>query len=159
MTTLKCTVTDITLLSEKEYNEYKHMIPSISSPWWLKTLSDKYGFAKTVYSDSSVYADTVTSDLVGVRPVIQINLFSGEVPFWFIPKKLVGKSFTFSAIKWIVLTAQSGTILAICDKAITSRPFSSEYCDWEYSALKGYLDDKKYDLSGSAVFDDNIGES
>ncbi len=128
-------VTDISLLSNEEYEATKDNIPAVNDWWWLCSPSWLSHLVVCVGPNGVVggNGNHVTNGDIGVRPVMRFNTESANI--------LTGDTLRLDGILWTVIAPG----LALCDEIICKMPFRKDWkakdvnC-YEASDIKAYLD-------------------
>lgn len=122
----------ITLLSSKEYDEYKNIIPIINGWWWLRSSGSHRSFATEVYNDDSPCSRYVSNVSGCVRPALIGNFKSSNLRY--------SDKFILIGYNWTVLNDW----LALCDDVVGKTYFrkdanASDANDFEHSDIKKWL--------------------
>lgn len=122
----------ITLLSSKEYDEYKDIIPIIDEWWWLRSPGNHQFFATEVFNDGSRCSRYVSIVSGCVRPALIGNFKSSNLH--------CGDKFIFIGYNWTVLNDR----LALCDDVVGKTYFrkdanASDANDFKHSDIKKWL--------------------
>ena len=123
-------ILDVTLLSEKEYEKCKDIIPKTYEWWWLRSPGDYHNYAVMVSTDGSLRDCLVDYESVVVRPTLSIL----KSPFL-----RIGDKFKLAGYMWTVIDETT----ALCDSHIGECCFRK---DWkaENSNVYEASDVKKY---------------
>ena len=127
-------ITDVTLLSQDEYVEYKDVISLITDNWWLRSLGPYSAYA-SVMVDNHGEVNTQywsSSNSVGVRPVILCDLSHSNYS--------VGDQISLAGYSWTVLNNS----MILCDGIVGRTAFRAEYSapdsnDYDASDVKQWL--------------------
>ena len=128
-------VKEITLLSIKEYEAAKDLVPMVDSFWWLRSPGYELNYAAVVDYDGSVCDDScnVFFTRVGIRPALRIsNLESSNL--------LPGEKVWIAGKGWTVISND----LILCDVFVGQGPFlktmrSTDANNFEKSDVKKWL--------------------
>lgn len=125
-------ILDVTLLSEKEYEKCKSIIPEMNNRWWLLSPGDFQYTAAIVSTDGSLYYTNVDRGSVCVRPA----LFILKSPFL-----KIGDKFNLAGYMWTIIDET----IVLCDDHIGVSRFredlkAKDANDYEASDVKKYLE-------------------
>jgi len=127
-------ISEVTLLSRDEYENYMDNISKIDQWWWLRSPGSLHDYASYVDPDGSVLYDGV--DYVGgcVRPALKIsNPKSANLQ--------IGDRFFVAGYSWTVI----GEGVALCDQCVGQTAFragwrANDANDYEASDVKKWLE-------------------
>jgi hypothetical protein len=132
---------EITLPSEKEYTEYKSLIPAVDHwYWWLKTIYPDHDNCVYVVKGGSLTYGDVCGLAGGVRPLCIFSIEPTDSEFWSKPKKLIGSKRRYGMRDWTVLDVKDNELYILCDEVITGRCFDHDTNVWEHSELRQWLE-------------------
>jgi len=122
-------ITEATLLSIEEYNQYKYLISCINGAWWLRSPGLDFTSAPCVDS-SHIFYEYVDYEL-GVRPALKISNSNLQIEDKF---KFADHVFTVISEKY-----------ALCDNIIKKYNFRADWKvkdanNYELSDIKQYVD-------------------
>ncbi len=128
-------VTDISLLSNEEYEAAKDNIPAVNIWWWLCSPSWLSCLVSCVGLNGIVGGNSyhVSNGDIGVRPVMRFKPEFANIP--------TGDKLRLDGFLWTVIAPG----LALCDSAICTMPFRKDWKaedanHYETSDIKAYLD-------------------
>lgn len=136
-------VAGVSLLSEAQYEEYKHLFRPLKDEWWLQDAGNGLAhetkprdLVKTVdqYGNVRKFGSLIGNQLA-VRPVACIELESGHLN--------AGDPLRFLDCDWTVFDVYEGVnklqAFVLCDRPLTHHQFDSKYNDFFTSELYGWL--------------------
>jgi hypothetical protein len=132
-------ISDVTLLSVKQYQMYKKHSKDIPGRWWLRgpgETDSEYCVACVDGNKLNKRGSVVNDPLTCVRPVM---VFEDYTP-------APGQVISFDLLPWTVI----GDGLALCDVYLCQMPFISDFSDfassrcteYESSRICKYLEDR-----------------
>lgn len=123
------TIKNITLLTTKEYEAFRGIIPSVGKSWWLKDRGSE-GSPALVLSNGDVFPWTLSQAEKFVRPALHISGVQHQI----------GEKVAILSHTWTVLSVTNDITLVICDDVITMRAYDSADRNWENSDIKRWLE-------------------
>lgn len=128
------TIREISLLTAREYEEMRCLIPHISKKGWLRTEGSTIYCATCVDSEGKVNRageDILNSD-IGVRPIL---LFAFDTILKDLPNSL-----NIFGFNWTVIKSEYD-YMAICDDIVGKHCFDSYSYYFGISEIKTWLED------------------
>jgi len=109
-------ISEVTLLSEEEYEYAKDIIPSINEWWWLRSPGYTQLTAASVHYGGSLSSSHVSSDRGCVRPALRFcNLEASNLR--------IEDKFELAGYKWTIISPE----LAICDDVVGQSWFQKDW--------------------------------
>jgi len=127
-------ISEVTLLSKEEYEQYIDNISIIDEWWWLRSPGRLRKSAVFVYDDGSLGFSSVSNDSLRVRPALRIlNLNSSNLA--------IKDHFELAGYTWTVISDE----IVLCDDTIGKCPFRNDWNspdanDYETSDVKRFLE-------------------
>ena len=122
-------IQDVALLTVKEYNQYKSIIPVIEHSWWLQDNGESGCFCIVSWLDHEVFDGAYYSGVRYVRPVLRVTDVNYKP----------GEKAAIFAHSWTALDTIDGVTLLLCDAAVTLRRFDKVEAKYEGSEVQQWL--------------------
>ena len=136
-------ITNVTLLSKEEYEEYKDNIPENGQFWWLRSPGSTATHAAMVHRDNYIVNINVNMSMP-VRPILECDLDSTGLQ--------IGNKVRLANRNWTVFNGN----MFICDTSVGSSVFNPDQNAedanvYETSEIKTWLDNWVTDNNVNAV--------
>ncbi len=122
-------IQNIELLTVKEYNKYKSIIPVLKHSWWLQDRGDSGCFYVVSWLDQEPFAGAYYSGQRYVRPVLRVTDVNYKP----------GEKAAIFAHSWTALDTIDGVTLLLCDAMVTIRRFDKVENQYEGSEVQQWL--------------------
>lgn len=121
---------EITLLSEEEYDRNRDIIPSVNGMWWLRSCGALNGFGADAVDGFGEVDNEIPGIRLGVRPVLLISIYEPSNP-------KPGDKFELAGHTWTVIRGR----MMLCDSIVSDEVmFTTDgKTEYEQSNIKKWL--------------------